>query len=857
MKKKLSRILGVGLTAALLASLLMMAAPVSALTQPSVNLLDDDISAVTDYTIMFNITEDLVSDSYLGTGSPDNIIVEFPTDTDLSGVTAVTIAATSGIGTDAFDVAHAVFSDDDETLTITIEDVDNDAEIVGDIGTGALVQVIVSGVKNLDTPGDYTLDVSTEESDGTEIEGPVTSASYELAVIDPFALGGIVQLFNAGGYFIDQDVGAGAIQSMIDAAQEDFVVKIGPGTYTDDIIIDDTTNDRDGLTLEATGSAADTIIEGDIEIEEDDITLDGLTIVGGYTGVAPWPTGTYITGADVTIKNSVFEKGDDDTPEILLIYSGWTDDDDSVIEDSTFDTTEGSEEDVGIGIDSGGLTISGSTFLVDENDIAIGADGDVTIEDNTFTGSSGIGVAIDDGDATIEGNTFDGLANAIVVDVSYDTVTIADNTIMNSTEESSDPDYWAYGPLDGVISIQYAYDSDVLIYNNDIMDSHEDVFVLVVEEYGDGVFMVFNNITGNELNVYNDSGDAINVTHNWWGDADGPPSDSIDEDAGDINHSPALGAPVTAAKVEASQDYDEEPSSLDAKTDVGVTVDVDDDAEVIAAAVYESNPKTSPPDPALGSFLDVYVKEDNEDYPLEEVGIKIYNDDVTEDTKAYVWSELEGKWVEASEQGVSTFGGYVWITITDATAPAIEDLSGIPIVLVEAPPSDLDSPEIESPIIGATAVALAPAFAWTIDEGNASEFQLADNSNFVIPITSMTGGGSLISTFYTPVTELDYDTVYFWRVRAVDIDEKFVISNESAWVASVFTTMSEPVEPVEPADIILEPADIIVEVEPPDIIVTLPPEAPITPGWIYVIIGIGAVLVISLIVLIVRTRRVA
>jgi len=55
--------------------------------------------------------------------------------------------------------------------------------------------------------------------------------------------------------------------------------------------------------------------------------------------------------------------------------------------------------------------------------------------------------------------------------------------------------------------------------------------------------------------------------------------------------------------------------------------------------------------------------------------------------------------------------------------------------------------------------------------------------------------------------------------------------------------------PVEPPDIIVEP-DV-------EVIVPLPAETPITPAWIYVIIGVGAVLVIALIVLIVRTRRVA
>jgi len=89
---------------------------------------------------------------------------------------------------------------------------------------------------------------------------------------------------------------------------------------------------------------------------------------------------------------------------------------------------------------------------------------------------------------------------------------------------------------------------------------------------------------------------------------------------------------------------------------------------------------------------------------------------------------------------------------------------------------------------------------------------------------------------------------------------------ESAWASGVFVTMDEPEEPTPPIvieeapelpDITIEQPDITIT--SPDIVVPLPDvvETPITPTWIYVIIGVGAVLVIALLVLIVRTRRVA
>ena len=118
-------------------------------------------------------------------------------------------------------------------------------------------------------------------------------------------------------------------------------------------------------------------------------------------------------------------------------------------------------------------------------------------------------------------------------------------------------------------------------------------------------------------------------------------------------------------------------------------------------------------------------------------------------------------------------------------------------------------------------------------------------------MVNMTGVESrLIVTAYAYVGELDYSTPYYWRVKAVGSDE------ESDWSSGIFTTMAEP-EEAQPPVVVEESEPPVITVEQPDIVVPLPAETTITPAWIYVIIGVGAVLVIAVVVLIVRTRRVA
>jgi len=275
-------------------------------------------------------------------------------------------------------------------------------------------------------------------------------------------------------------------------------------------------------------------------------------------------------------------------------------------------------------------------------------------------------------------------------------------------------------------------------------------------------------------------------------------------------------------------------------------------ATIIGAASYSGNPQEAIAD-AL-TFFDVYVCGATAD-PT----IKFYAGD--ENSKLYAWSAATDIWDE-QDTSFSAFGGYVYATV-DADL-----LEGTPFVLVagEAAAEEIDAPVLQAPLSGANDVSLTPTFGWgAVADADGYYFEFADNANFVLPLVRLDGDvGRLLVTAYAYVGELPYTTAYYWRVKAVSGTIGAGDLVESGWASAVFITKDEPVEPTPPVvvqeapelpDIIITQPDIIIE--SPDIIVPLPAETPITPGWIYVIIGVGAVLVIALIVLIVRTRRVA
>jgi len=198
------------------------------------------------------------------------------------------------------------------------------------------------------------------------------------------------------------------------------------------------------------------------------------------------------------------------------------------------------------------------------------------------------------------------------------------------------------------------------------------------------------------------------------------------------------------------------------------------------------------------------------------------------DSPAYSpWSEVRSFTVDELEAAV---------TVT-VEIPAVEEEEE------EAPPAVVAVPfGIVSPAAGAMDVPLQPTFVWTAVEGATSyEIMASEYDDFSILEWSHTTD----QNFYPADEPFAYDTIYYWRVRAAEPEE-------GAWAVGIFTTEAKAV-PEEPTVItVTEPA-------PPAEVVTVEveKEAAIPNYLLWTIIGVGAVLVVALIVLIVRTRRVA
>jgi hypothetical protein len=886
MKKKLSRILGVGLTVVLLFSLAVIPASASSISQLVVSFTPTTISAGANYTITFNATTAVTATA---DGIPYDIIIQLPLGTPTPTLVTgdVTVQATAGFGT-AFGPATI----DTSGITVTaatstagpIINIDL-ADEGGNIGEAAMVRVktLLNKVTNPPTIGDYTLTVKTS-ADTTA----VTSNTYTTTTPTILPLPGVVERYNSAGILMAQ---YNSINAAITAASAGDSIMVGAGTYDEDLSVATGVPISKSVTI--TGDAATTIIKNTDGVGANDgiitisyqqasssvpgAVLDGFTIQGNILTA----NALTITGVGATVKNCVFTKAGTATTAIAqkmvtvnpgvsaATYA-------NTITGCTFDTTLGGVADTCIDVQAANAEntiISSCTFTLDET--AAGVDDTAILIDDgsvakpvkvtgcTISGTSGVGIAVSTvttgAVATITDCTLSGLDQALTIGsgVLTPTVTVTDSTI----DACGMPISTTMAAGQAAIGVTLA--TSLKITNSAITNGPNDI--IEVADNSENIYMMFNDLSGNAKGIDNNDADTLqtlSATHNWWGAATGPAT-GFNVTAGAVNNTAGyLGATATGTFSLATATV---TAATTQKVDVSITTTAGatSAAAIIGVANYASNPGAATPYPAIsGGYFDVYVGTPTN--TTDVATIKLYGD-VTTDTTAYVYSALQGTWAKCDSQGVNTTTGYIWVKTGATITPSITDLAGTAFALVAAPGA-MTVPTILAPEGGEKDVSITPAFAWTeITAADGYRFELADNPYFVLPLVGLgrsTAEEILTVPFYAYMKDLDYSTAYYWRVKAVSGDYTYSRSGstfevESNWASGVFITEAEPEEPAPPVVIEEAPPAPPAPVIEPIVEVITPPETPITPAWIYAIIGVGALLVVAVIVLIVRTRRVA
>jgi hypothetical protein len=158
-----------------------------------------------------------------------------------------------------------------------------------------------------------------------------------------------------------------------------------------------------------------------------------------------------------------------------------------------------------------------------------------------------------------------------------------------------------------------------------------------------------------------------------------------------------------------------------------------------------------------------------------------------------------------------------------------------------------------SPVNGATGVETNAALTWgTVDDATGYNLVIAKDSAFTNVVESKDG---LTLNVYSPSKPFEVGTTYYWKVQAVSG------ITTGKWVASAFTTapMAAASAGTAAAQPVVTPTFTVSIPAQSAPVINMPSEAPVapsTPAYVWVIIVIGAILVIAVIVLIVRTRRV-
>jgi hypothetical protein len=231
---------------------------------------------------------------------------------------------------------------------------------------------------------------------------------------------------------------------------------------------------------------------------------------------------------------------------------------------------------------------------------------------------------------------------------------------------------------------------------------------------------------------------------------------------------------------------------------------------------------TSPPDeaPGVGTIVNDTVKNISLDWETL-AGADEYKWQLDYDTDfSSVPSGFEGNTQASSAQLPALDPATTYYWRVRATEPVLSPWSD-KWSFTTSLGTEAFAPQLESPEGGVSGVPVRPIFQWSAIAGAESyELMVSTEANFSNPTILKSGAYALPATAWQCNITLNYNTTYYWKVRAVGAD------TQSLWSAvSAFTT--EP--PPSPQS------------TPPES--TQPPQ-PTTPSWMNWLMPLGGILLL-------------
>ena len=259
---------------------------------------------------------------------------------------------------------------------------------------------------------------------------------------------------------------------------------------------------------------------------------------------------------------------------------------------------------------------------------------------------------------------------------------------------------------------------------------------------------------------------------------------------------------------------------------------------------------TSPADkaPGIGTIIDDTAKDVRLDWETLS-GATSYEWQLDDDTD-FSDVSFEGD-TEASSTRLSTLEPattYYWRV--RATEPVLSPWSE-KWSFTTGMGSEATGPKLISPEAGGSGVSLKPVFQWSAISGAESyELIVSTDASLLNPVVLKVDDYALATTAWQCNINLNYDTTYYWKVRAISGD---TYSDWSA-VGAFITTASPPEETLAPSPAPVPTPAPAAPVSPP----STPTESE-TPDWVKYLIGALLLtiilLLITMIALVIGIRR--